>query len=258
MHNESWNSAEWSRHSANAAIHDWRRVLPFGYPELYQAGTRFIDERLASRTVFLIHSGIVKLSCATLSDIEIALMLRFPGDLVGQSGGVLGLPQFASATAVTDCLIAEIATRHVLDILKHSAEAASSLAKRQIIDSVRITSLLIEARTLRAEQRLFRLLAQLAVATGAAEQLVHGQVAFKLPLSESDLADLIGVKPKSFSRLKRTLIRTGRLQQNGSRFSLNSLTSMDGRAAGNSGATSDQAASVRSVLQDESPVPRSV
>lgn len=221
MNDDLWRLAEWTNGHASAAICDLRRVLPFGATQTKRAGIRFINESSTSRTIYLIHSGIVKISCGSYADHESALMLRFPGDLLGECSQLLKGTEFASATTMTNCLLSEIPNHKAVELLQNSSEAAICLAKQQMIERVRITSLLIESRTLTAEQRLFRLLRQLAKVMGVNETVQRESITFKLPCSESDLADLIGLTPKSFSRLKRKLICTECLKQNGSLLSFN-------------------------------------
>lgn len=144
--------------------------------------------------------------------------MRFPGDLVGAYGPLLQLPSLLCATTVTECRLFEIPVRRALEIFRINAEAARFLAQRQTLDAARITSLLVEARTLTAEQRLFRLLSQLALMAGAPRSSKR-RVSVRVPLAESEIADLIAINGSAFSRLKRALIRNGDLQQDKNVFS---------------------------------------
>lgn len=213
--NEPWSVARWSERSAVVAVREWRRLLPFGPVEHYKARARLTDERSASRTLFLIEAGLIKLSCWTMlgGGRELALVLRRPGDLVGECSGLLKIPQFASAVAVSDCRISRVAIHQAVDILRNSAEAASFLAIRQTIDAIRMAALLLDQRLLGADQRLFQILSDMADVWSADRS--SGQVSFHLPLKQEDLADLIAVTPTSFSRLHRRLTRAGSLRQVG-------------------------------------------
>jgi len=93
---------------------------------------------------------------------------------------------------------------------------ASFLAQRQTIDAARIHSLLINVRTLSAERLFFGFLMELAAVTGHTRQR---HISVKVPLNESEIADLIGLNRFSFSRLKRRLIQDGILYQAGEVFS---------------------------------------
>lgn len=216
MNEDPWVVAEWTRTRATATIRNWKRLLPFGPATACKAGRRLLQERSASRALFLIEDDIVKLTVNTPIGPEAVLMIRFPGDLLGGYSATLKVPEFVSAVAVTDCLISSVATPRASEVLKASADAASWLAERQTLDAVRMTLLLLQSRMLNAEQRLFRLLRDIAFVTGIASATDRKRVRLKLPVLEADVAQLVGVTPKSFSRLKKRLVLDGRLTQEGS------------------------------------------
>lgn len=220
MEPKSWaDIMQWSDPLSRARIREWRRLLGLGPSRLRKAGTRLIEQSSPVGSIFLIESGIVKLSRINSDGREITLMLRFPGDLVGHYGPLLKLPSFVAATAATDCDVAEVSARRASNTFKNDAEAACFLAKHQTVESARTTALLMDSLSFTAEQRLFGLLLDLAVVTGTLRSVRTVQV--KAPLSEAEMADLLGISRTSLSRLKRTLIRTGRLRQEGAVFSFN-------------------------------------
>lgn len=198
--------------SSTVIIREWRRLLSLGPARLVKAGTRLFGQASSARAIFLIESGLVKLSRTSNCGRERALLLRSPGDLVGACGTLLRMPHLVSATAVTDCRLISLPVGRALETFHTSAEAASFLAQQQMIDAIRISSLLMEARTLVAEQRFFRFLLQLAVATNSVRS-ADSRVSARVPLSEAEIADLIGMNCSAFSRLKRVLIRNGYLLQ---------------------------------------------
>jgi CRP-like cAMP-binding protein len=203
----------------DAIIRQWRRLLNLGSASLYKPGSRLLDQSSSARTVYLIESGIVKLSRVSASSSrEVVLLLRFPGELVGTYGGLLRLPHFVSATTVTHCQMVVTPAETALDAFRANAEAACFLAQCQTIDAVRIQSLLMEARLLSAERRFFRLLLQIATAIGSVRSSTSC-VSVRVPLSESEIADLIAINRSAFSRLKRALIRNGDLHQENNVFS---------------------------------------
>jgi len=199
-------------------ILEWRRLLHFGPATLYKPGSRLLEQSSPARTIYLIESGLVKLSRISAGGRQSALLLRFPGDLVGTYGGLLRLPHFVSATTVTPCQIVAIPAETALNAFRSNAKAACFLSKRQTVDAARIQLLLMEARLLSAEQRFFRLLLQIATATESVRPS-GSSVSVQVPLSEAEIADLIAMNRTAFSRLKRTLIDNGYLQQDHNLFS---------------------------------------
>jgi CRP/FNR family transcriptional regulator len=204
--------------SQAVTIREWRQLLSLGSSKVSKAGMRMLDQSAAPLSLYLLESGIVKLSHVNSNGDEIALLLRFPGDILGGYGVLLQLPHLLTATAVTDCRTVQMPASDALNIFLNDPKAACFFAQQQTIDTARISALLMEARTLGAERRLYRFLLQLGIAT----QVVNPSascVSVRVPLSEADIADLIAMNRTAFSRLKRSLIRSGDLQQRGDCFS---------------------------------------
>ena len=220
MEPKSWSDVmQWSEPLARARVREWRRLLGLAPSNLRKAGTRLIEQSSPVGSVFLIESGIVKLSRINNSYREITLMLRLPGDLVGHYGPLLCLPNFVAATTATDCQLAELTARRAIEIFKTITEAACFLATHQTIEAARNTALLMDALNFTAEQRFFRLLLDVAAVSGTPRSARTVRV--KAPLTEAEMADLLGISKTSLSRLKGTLIRSGRLRQRGAVFSFN-------------------------------------
>ena len=131
---------------------------------------------------------------------------------------LLQLPYFFTAIAVTDCLTAQIPASDALNTLLNDPKAAWFFAQQQTLDAARVSALLMEARTLGAERRLYRFLLQLGTATQVVSPSAS-YVSVRVPVSETDIADLIAMNRTAFSRLKRSLIRNGDLHQRGDCFS---------------------------------------
>lgn len=125
-------SDRWSHLSFDAApaatIREWRRLLGFSAAHRYKAGTRLLDQADTAGSVYLIESGLVKLSRVGLDGRSVTLLLRFPGDLVGIYGTLLGMPHFISATTVTDSQVLEISGDHAMHVFHANTEAAAAAA----------------------------------------------------------------------------------------------------------------------------------
>lgn len=199
-------------------IREWRHFLNWGSSTVSKAGTRMLDQAVAPRRLCLLESGIVKLSHVNSNGDQIAISLRFPGDILGGYGVVLQLPHLFTATAVTDCRTVQMPASDAINTFLNDPKAAWFFAQQQTIDTARISALLMEARTLNAERRLYRFLLQLGTATQVVNPTAS-YVSVRVPLSEADIADLIAMNRTAFSRLKRSLIRSGDLHQRGDCFS---------------------------------------
>lgn len=207
----SWLNLATDPNNSLVTIRQWRQLLGLSTTRHCTAGTTLLAQSAAARNLYVIDSGLVKLGRITANGHETAILLRFPGDLVGIYGTLLRRQHFVAATTVTDCQLLEISVDRAMQVFRSSPDATFFLAQRQSIDAVRLHLTLLEARFLTAEQRFFRLLLQLADFTMVSSS--RGRVSVRVPLTEAELANLIGMNRSAFSRLKCCLIRRGKLVQ---------------------------------------------
>lgn len=213
-----------------AAVQQWRRLLRFNPSTCCKPRTRFAALSGESKSIYLIESGVVKLTRVDDVGRETAFLLRYPGDLIGTTECMLQLPRCGFATSLTNCRLGVVPRAAALSAFRTHVEAASVLAEYQALDSMRLQSLLMEARFLSAEQRFFRLLFRLALGTGAVRSSCS-EITIPVPLTDADIADLIAMNRSAFSRLKRSLIRRGVLQQTANVFSFSTRRARSGSHA---------------------------
>jgi len=160
---------------------------------------------------FMLTHGLVKLVGTLPSGRQTIVGLRFPGQWLDASAHLLRTSHPVSAIALVDCGICKIDADRFLAILGSNARAAGLFIENEAVDLHNVGVTLMEFKVLNAEQRLERLLTTLAFALG--KESADGKTRrLRLPLSDSDIAELIGISAQHLSTLKVSLHRTRRVQ----------------------------------------------
>ncbi len=205
-------------------VYKWRRLLQGGESRFYPAGAFILAQSCAATKFYVVESGIVKLSrTPPTGGRRVAVMLRFAGDVIGLDGTLVRSANYLSASAANDCTLLELPAAQVLGLIRNRPELSAFVAERQTIDATRVNWLLLQQRLLNAEQRLFHLLAEIGRGVDSS-RLMANHVCVSVPLTEADIADLVGITPCAFSRMKKSLVKKGLLRQSGKLFSFHRKT----------------------------------
>jgi CRP/FNR family transcriptional regulator len=135
--------------------------LAVSYPE----HAILFSEEQSSKGVFLVCSGKVKLSARAQDGKEIMLQAALPGQLLGLSATVAGIPYGLSASTMSPSTIRFVRREDFLAFLKSSQDSALnavqalSLEYDQVLSSLRSIGLLHTA-TARIAQLLLRMAAE--------------------------------------------------------------------------------------------------
>lgn len=173
---------------------------------VFRRGQSVFHEGMEATALFVIVSGLVKVSSLWRDGHEHVLRLLGPGQLLGYRPLLANECYHASAEAVEDstlCVLPAAAVRTALrDVPELALELLSKLARELRLSE----ELMLDLLHRRVSERVARLL--LAVpgwsgdAPGASTIWSHG-------LSHRSMAALIGTTPESFSRALRALARRG-------------------------------------------------
>ncbi len=158
-------------------------------------------------------SGIVKLAC-TLPDGHSELFsLRYPGQLVEGCAYALRAPYPVSAFTITPCQMHRIEAQRMIEAMRESAELANFIVRLQCIDLYNTAVVLAEMKTLRLHDRIERLLWDLAAVIGTRK--ADGSTHLVVPLSDGEMAQLLGFSVVHLKRSRKYLEDIGRLRQEG-------------------------------------------
>ena len=208
------NATEWSARQAAETIRMWQRLLPWGLGTMKTSGTHLFHQGSAPRGIFLLERGLVKLNCALRDGQQALLSLRLPGQLVDGTGvHWLGESYPVSAIAATECRVCYVSSEAMLCALQRNPEMAQFLLRQQCLDLYNQAVALVDSKTLNAAERFAQFVQYLAAVLDL--HRTRKPVRLVLPLSNAEIASLLGITKEYFSRLKKQLQKQGRFHWEG-------------------------------------------
>jgi len=168
------------------------------------------------REIYLVVSGRVRISVLTAEGRELSFAHAEPGAIFGEIAMLDGGPRSADATAVgkvSALSLSKPAFKRLMETHPHVAEAAM----RFLCTRIREADQQLEAIALYPiEGRLARFF--LAAARAKEPDSEDGRVTIDLPISQSELALLIGASRPKVNTALSMLETSGALERNGSRI----------------------------------------
>ena len=170
----------------------------------------------AGREIYLVVSGRVRLSVLTAEGRELSFAHAEAGSIFGEIAMLDGGPRSADATAVgkvSALSLSKPALKRLMETQPHVADAAV----RFLCSRIREADQQLEAIALYPiEGRLARFF--LAAARAKAPDSDEGRVTIELPISQSELALLIGASRPKVNTALSMLESSGALERNGSKI----------------------------------------
>jgi CRP/FNR family cyclic AMP-dependent transcriptional regulator len=170
----------------------------------------------AGREIYLVVSGRVRLSVLTAEGRELSFAHAEAGSIFGEIAMLDGGPRSADATAVgkvSALSLSKPALKRLMETQPHVADAAV----RFLCSRIREADQQLEAIALYPiEGRLARFF--LAAARAKAPGSEEGRVTIELPISQSELALLIGASRPKVNTALSMLESSGALERNGSKI----------------------------------------
>jgi CRP-like cAMP-binding protein len=170
------------------------------------AGQVLFEQASENRGVYCVSKGLIALRTRHADGASTLLRLAYPGEIIGFRAFLGNRPHQTEARALLDSRVCTVARRGANRIVQANPTVLARLAARCIEEIDRNHARIIAAATTSNKQRfadlLLRLMQDHGERTGDCLQM-------QLPLSRSDLADLLGVQPETLSRL------VGRLEKDG-------------------------------------------
>jgi CRP/FNR family cyclic AMP-dependent transcriptional regulator len=170
----------------------------------------------AGREIYLVVSGRVRLSVLTAEGRELSFAHAEAGSIFGEIAMLDGGPRSADATAVgkvSALSLSKPALKRLMETQPHVADAAV----RFLCSRIREADQQLEAIALYPiEGRLARFF--LAAARAKAPGSKEGRVTIELPISQSELALLIGASRPKVNTALSMLESSGALERNGSKI----------------------------------------
>ena len=194
-----------------------RKLAALGSAKRYQPRETICVQGDLATHVFVLVNGWVKVLSVTDQGHETVLALRGDGDTVGEAAGETTGQRNATIEAIT-AVDALLVTYDAFTRFLESDSAAGSAYRRMLTWRLTETDMLLRLRAVtNGEQRLARLLVELAGRFGR-RRGVDGTIEITLPLSQDELASLVGTSRSTVTRAlvkwrERGLIGTSQHQR---------------------------------------------
>ena len=152
--------------------------------------------------VFCVSKGLIALRTHHMDGSSTLLRLAYPGEIIGFRAFLGNRPHQTEAIALMPSRVCTVARRGANHIMRANPDVLARLAARCIDEIDRNHAQIIATATTSNKQRLKDLILFLMKKHGSPVEAGH---LMRLPLSRSDLADLLGVQPETLSRLIKRL-----------------------------------------------------
>ncbi|MEV0385610.1 Crp/Fnr family transcriptional regulator [Nonomuraea sp. NPDC050643] len=176
---------------------DRRCLLELGTRRTFPPGATLIDEGAAGGDVFVLLDGYCKVLGNTVDGRAVLLSIRCQGEVVGEMAALDQRPRSASVVALTEVAARVVTQRAFLGYLRERPPAARALQTAILGEFRRVTRHRLFISGAPAVVRLVLVLNYLADVYG--RPCAEG-VRIEVPLSQPELASLIGVSEPSLHR----------------------------------------------------------
>lgn len=162
--------------------------------------------------VTCISKGLIALRNLHPDGSSTLLRLAYPGEIIGIRSFLTGREHQTEAKALLPSRVCVVSQNRANQIMQNNPDVLSRLAVRCIDEIDRTHERIIATATMSNKEHLAALLQRLMDAHG---EKIGDHYMMRLPLSRSDLADLIGVQPETLSRIVGRLEKDGRFKITG-------------------------------------------
>ncbi|WP_223281466.1 Crp/Fnr family transcriptional regulator [Streptomyces antnestii] len=179
-------------------------LMGLGHGVAYPAGQITIREADTTDFALLLLGGMVKVTARAQDGREALLAVRMAGDLVGEFAGIDGQPRVGTVTACGRVLARYILRSELLECTKQHPAIGLALSASVVAKLRTATGRIVDFTGCDVLGRLARILHHLAVTYGR-----PGRPQAQLPLSQPEMATLVGAAESSIHKALRALRESG-------------------------------------------------
>ncbi|MBO2532469.1 MAG: hypothetical protein CW342_06175 [Thermoactinomycetaceae bacterium] len=213
-----------------------KRLSSLMTPKRVQSGTNLFQDKEQADYLYFIHEGIVKIFNNTESGEEIALSLKYAGDMVGDPCTLSPPFQWSNAVTLTDALLGVIRKEELEALMLRHPDLALRfiqwLSVNQRILETKVRDLLVYGKTGALASTLIRL------CNTCGRETEEG-ILIPTRLTNQDLANFIGATRESVNRMLSRMKRENILSMRSGSLIIHDLNRLrefchcDGRCPGN-------------------------
>jgi len=163
----------------------------------YPAGSRLFLENEAARGIFLLCSGKVKLSVSSKGGKTLILQLARPGEIIGLSAAMSGIPYEVTAEALYPSQVSFIRREDFISFLNRFPEVYGSVI-RQL--NSQYTQACEQLRTLGLSTNAHEKLARLFLHWPSDEKQTAEAARIRIPLTHEQIAECVGSTRETVTR----------------------------------------------------------
>lgn len=193
-----------------------------GHKQTYPAGVLLFAEGQSPRGILVLCSGRVKMSTASREGKVLILKIASPGDVLGLSAVLSGVPFEATAETVTPCRVNFVSRDHLANFLTRYGEAglraARAVSKEYQDACLEIQEILLAPSS---AGKLAKLLLSWADGNGAGEGRVRSM------LTHEEMAQMIGASRETVTRVMTQLKRKQIIRLEGSTLVIRNRTGLE-------------------------------
>ena len=166
-------------------------------PSFYPAGSTLFLENEPATGIFLLCSGKVKLSVSSRGGKTLILELARPGEILGLSASMSGIPYEASAEALHPSKIAFIRREDFLRFAARFPEVFTAVSRQLNFQYARACE---QLRTVGLSMSAHEKVARLFLNWSAEEPQTSGAAQIKVPLTHEQIAECVGSTRETITR----------------------------------------------------------
>lgn len=184
-------------------------------------GSALYHQGAPSDGVYCVSRGLIAIRAFRADGGSSLLRLAYPGDLIGYRAFLTGGLHRTEAQALQPSRVCVVARRDAQHVVDACPAVLARLATRCAEDLDRYQERVQDFAHLSNKARLLDLLHRLMTTHGDTGIPIEGGTrGMHLPVSRRDLADVLGVRPETLSRLMKRLETEGLLRSSGRRIEM--------------------------------------
>ncbi len=191
------------------------RLEAAGVSRRFARGQVVVGQGEEITSLHIVRTGAVRLSASSLGGREVVAAVLGVGEVFGELAVLGGGPSPVCARAVEDALVWAIPRERLATALDRDPVLAAALLRLLAARLGRTSEALRDALLHDVSTRVSRRLSELARVHGAP---VEGGVVVRLPLTQEDLARMVGASRETVNRSLASLAARGLVRSRGRRY----------------------------------------
>ncbi len=164
-----------------------------------EAGETLYSQGEPGNGIYCISSGLIGLRRVDVNGNSVLVRLASAGSTVGYRTFLTGQPHVNSAEALTACTLCYLPRPRIEELLKSNPLLGERFLQHFYADTIETENDYVRSLTMGMKSRFLHLILVFYERFGYQDE--DGNAVVELPVKRGELAELVGVRPESISRL---------------------------------------------------------